>query len=90
MADLMYDQERFEEQIGRLDSNISKIESELETFEQNYEVVKRNWSGTEFDKADPKLLEIKKTLEKALTDSRTQRNYLNQKNQDFASQVSGL
>lgn len=90
MADLVYNQAKFEEQIRRIDQNIKKMESELEEFNQNFDVIKRNWSGDEFNKAEPKLLEIKKTLETALNDSRTQRNYLDTKNQDFASQVSGL
>lgn len=90
MADLVYNQAKFEDQIRRLDQNIRKLESELETFNQNYDVVKRNWSGDEFNKAEPKLLEIRKTLETALNDARTQKNYLEGKNADFASQVSGL
>ena len=90
MADLVYNQTRFEEQIRRLDQNIRELESELESFNQNYEVVKKNWMGSEFEKAEPKLLEIKKTLETALNDSKTQRNYLDKKNQDFASQLSGF
>ena len=90
MADLVYNQAKFEEQIRRLDQNIKKMESELEEFNRNFDVIKRNWSGDEFNKAEPKLLEIRKTLETALNDSRTQKNYLDAKNQDFASQVSGL
>ena len=54
------------------------------------EIVKRNWSGDEYSKAEPKLLEIRKTLETAISDLRTQRNFLDNKNQDFANQVSGL
>ena len=90
MADLDYRQSRFDELIGRLDQNIRKIESELETFEENYQVVKANWSGTEFEKADQKLLEIKTSLETALNDNRTQKKFLEEKNASFANQVSGL
>lgn len=90
MADLVYNQAKFNELINRLDSNITKIEGELETFERNFQIIRANWSGTEFDKAAPKLLEIKTTLERALNDQRSQKNYLERKNQDFASQVSGL
>ena len=90
MADLVYSEARFDELINRLDQNIRKIEGELETFEQNYQVVKANWSGSEFEKADQKLLEIKKTLETALSDNRTQKAFLERKNSDFASQTSGL
>ena len=54
---------------------ITKIEGELETFERNFQIIRANWSGTEFDKAAPKLLEIKTTLERALNDQRSQKNY---------------
>ena len=90
MADLVYNQARFNELNSRLDANIRKIEGELENFERNFQIVKANWSGTEFDKAEPKLLEIKTTLERALADQRAQKTYLERKNQDFASQVSGI
>jgi len=35
-------------------------------------------------------MEIGKTLDKAIEDQKQQRNYLEGKNQDFASQVTGL
>lgn len=90
MADLVYNQSNFDNLISRLNQNIRKIESELEQFEQNYQIIKANWSGTEFEKANQKLLEIKKTLETALNDSKTQKKFLESKNTDFANQVSGL
>lgn len=90
MADLSYNEERFTDLINRLDSNIRKIESELNTFNENYEKIKSNWSGTEFEKVNTKLLEIKETLEVALEDNRKQKQYLEQKNNDFSSQISGL
>ena len=43
--------------------------------DKNFEVVKRNWSGSEFQKAEPKLLQIGKTIDRALADQRQQRNY---------------
>lgn len=90
MADLSYNQSNFNELISRLDANIKKIEGEIETFNQNFDVIKANWSGDEFDKAEPKLMEIKTTLEKALNDQKSQKNYLETKNSDFAGIVSGL
>ena len=90
MADLVYNQAKFDEQIRRIDQNIKKLESEREEFHRNYDIVKRNWSGDEFNKADVKLMEIDKTLNMAIEDQKKQRNYLEGKNQDFASQVSGL
>lgn len=90
MADLVYSQAKFDELLLRINQNISKIESELEQFEENFQIIKANWSGTEYEKAEVKLLEIKKTLETALSDCKTQKNFLESKNNDFASQVSGL
>ena len=90
MADLVYNQQRFNEQIRNIDQNIKKLESEREEFQRNYEIVKRNWSGNEFNKANEKLIEIEKTLNKAIEDQTKQRNFLENKNEDFASQVSGL
>ncbi len=90
MADLIYNQSNFNDLISRLNANIKKIEGELETFERNYQIIRANWSGTEFEKANVKLLEIKSTLERALNDQRTQKNYLEQKNINFANQISGL
>ncbi len=90
MPDLVYNQAKFNEQIRRIDANIKKLESEKETYQQNYEVIKRNWSGDEFNKAEPKLEQIRQTLDKAIEDQKRQRNFLENKNQDFAHQVSGL
>ena len=90
MSDLIYNQAKFNEQIRRIDNNIHELEGELEEFNKNFELVKRNWSGTEYNKGEEKLMFIKKTLETALADQRKQRNYLEQKNQDFASEVSGF
>ncbi|MBR3661164.1 MAG: hypothetical protein IKN63_04645 [Bacilli bacterium] len=90
MADLVYNQSNFVNQISRLDQNMEKISQELETFIENFNVIKSNWSGSEYQKAEPKLMQIRTTLQTALDDCRTQRNFLESKNQDFASQVSGL
>ena len=90
MADLVYDQEKFETQLRRIDQNIKKLESEKETYEQNMEVVRKNWSGDEFNKAEPKLMEIGKTLDKAIEDQKTQKAFLEQKNSQFANQLSGF
>ena len=40
MADLVYDQAKFDELIRRLDENISKLESEKESFERELEMEK--------------------------------------------------
>ena len=90
MSDLIYNQAKFDEQLRRIEQNIKKLESEKEAYEQNYEIVRKNWSGSEFEKANPKLVEIGKTLDKALEDQRKQKEYLERKNQDFASQMTGL
>ena len=90
MADLVYIQARFNELLGRINSNINKLESELETFNRNYETVKRNWSGTEFEKAEPKFTEMRETLERALADSRQQKKFLEEKNNDFANARAGF
>ena len=89
MADLVYDQARFDELIRRIDECIRKLGEEKENFERNYEIVKRNWSGTEFNGANEKLLEIEKTLDNARADQIKQRNYLEQKNAKFARPASG-
>ena len=89
MADLIYDQAKFDELIRRIDENIRKLESQKESFEREYEIVKKNWSGTEFNTANEKLLEIEKTLNKSLEDQKRQRNYLSQKNSKFARPASG-
>ena len=78
------------ENINNLENNVAKLREELETFNTNYDVVKANWSGSEFNKADEKLLEIKKTLETAISDNEQQIKYLKQKNADFAETNSGL
>ncbi len=90
MADLVYNQARMTENINNLENNVAKLREELETFNTNYDVVKANWSGSEFNKADEKLLEIKKTLETAISDNEQQIKYLKQKNADFAETNSGL
>ena len=90
MADLVYNQARMTENINNLENNVAKLREELETFNTNYDVVKANWSGSEFNKADEKLLEIKKTLETAISDNEQQLVYLKQKNADFAEVNSGL
>ena len=82
MADLVYNQAKMAETINNLENNLKKLREELETFNTNYDVVKANWSGSEFNKANEKLLEIKKTLEQLV--------YLKQKNADFAEVNSGL
>lgn len=90
MADLVYSQAGLEDVTNRLDSNLKKLRGELETFNENYDIVKANWSGSEYEKADAKLLEIRKTLETAIADNTQQLAYLNQKNADFAEVNSGL
>lgn len=90
MADLVYNQAKFTENVNQLESVIKKLEGHLESFNQFYEVIRRNWSGTEFNKADVKLGEVRKTLETALEDNRKQKRYLEQKNNEFSEQVSGL
>lgn len=90
MADLVYSQAGLEDVTNRLDSNLKKLRGELETFNENYDIVKANWSGSEYEKADAKLLEIRKTLETAIADNTQQLVYLNQKNADFAKVNSGL
>lgn len=90
MADIIYNQAKLEEVTNELQGQIKKLTEELETFNQNYEVVKANWSGSEFEKADVKLKEIKSTLETAIADNKQQLVYLKQKNADFAEANSGL
>ena len=90
MADLVYNQARMTENINNLENNLKKLREELETFNTNQDVVKANWSGSEFNKANEKLLEIKKTLETAISDNEQQIKYLKQKNADFAEVNSGL
>lgn len=90
MPDLYYNSAKFDELDSRLDANIAKIKQELDEFDRNFELVKKNWSGTEFEKAKPKLLLIKKTIQRALDDQIAQKKYLERKNQDFASRKSGF
>ena len=90
MSDLIWSEAKLTNMISLLDRVIAKLEEELETFEKNYEVIRRNWSGDEFNKAEVKLLEIRKTLEKAINDQRQQRNYLQEKNNNFHGIVTGL
>ena len=90
MRDLKYNENKLSETTDNLDNNIRKLREELDTFNTNYEVVKANWSGSEFNKANEKLLEIKKTLETAIADNEQQLVYLKQKNADFAEVNSGL
>jgi len=90
MSDLIWSEAKLSNMISLLDRVIAKLEGELETFEKNFEVVRRNWSGDEYNKAEVKLLEIRKTLEKAISDQRQQKNYLVEKNNNFHGIVSGL
>lgn len=90
MADLVYNQARLAEITNRLNTNLRKLQEELETFNSNYEVIKANWSGSEFERASEKLLEIRKSLETAIADNNRQLAYLDQKNADFAEVNSGL
>ena len=90
MADLVYNQAKFEDLLGRINQNLKKLNEEKETYNQNFEKVKSNWSGTEYEKAEPKLLEIGKAIDKAIEDLTTQKRYLEGQNQDFASQDVGL
>ena len=90
MADLVYNQAKMAETINNLENNLKKLREELETFNTNYEVVRANWSGDEFDKADEKLKEIRETLETAIADNERQKEYLEGKNDEFASASSRL
>ena len=90
MADLVYNQAKFEDLLGRIDQNLKKLNEEKESYNQNFETVRKNWSGTEYEKAEPKLLEIGETIDKAIEDLTTQKRYLEGQNQDFASQDVGL
>ena len=90
MTELNYNEEKLTETTNNLDNNIRKLREELDTFNTNYEVVRANWSGSEFNKANEKLLEIKKTLETAIADNEQQKEYLERKNDEFARANSGL
>lgn len=90
MADLIYSQAKFDDLLNTINSNTAKLESELETFNREYEVIKRNWSGSEFDKADLKFQEMKSTIERALSDSRQQKTFLEEKNTSFANTRAGF
>lgn len=90
MADLVYNQAKFEDLLGRINQNLKKLNEEKETYNQNFDTVRKNWSGTEYEKAEPKLTEIGKAIDKAIEDLTTQKRYLEGQNQDFASQDVGL
>lgn len=90
MSDLIWSEAKLTNMISMLDRVVANLEGELENFEKNYEVIRRNWSGDEFNKAEVKLLEIRKTLETAISDQKRQRNYLVEKNSNFHDIVSGL
>lgn len=90
MADLVYSQAKFEELLRRINQNLQKLNEEKATYAENFDVVRKNWSGTEYEKAEPKLIEMGNTIDKAIEDLTTQKKYLEQQNQDFASQNVGL
>ena len=90
MADLVYNQAKFEDLLSRINQNLEKLNEEKETYNQNFDAVRKNWSGTEYEKAEPKLTEIGTTIDKAIEDLTTQKKYLEGQNQDFASQNVGL
>ena len=90
MADLIWSESKLTNMISLLDSVIAKLEEKLDTFDKNHEVIKRNWSGDEFNKAEPKLLEIRKSLVRAIDDNKQQRQYLVEKNNNFHGIVTGL
>ena len=90
MADFVWSEAKLGQMTMRLQQNIQKIEEHIEAFDKNYEVIRRNWSGDEFNKADPKLLEIRKTLQTAKDDNEKQLRYLSEKNSNFHGIVSGL
>lgn len=90
MDDLIHNQNNLNDVINNLNSCISKLESELNTFNSEVEVIKRNWSGTEFEKANVRLGEIKETLERAIADNREQVKYYENQNNDFTSIQTGL
>ena len=90
MADLVWSEAKLNNMISLVDRVIAKLESELETFERNFDVIRRNWQGDEYNKAEVKLLEIRKTLETAISDQKQQRQYLVEKNNNFHGIVSGL
>lgn len=90
MSDLFYNQSNFENQIASLQQNIAELEGELEVFNTNFETIKANWSGTEFEKAKEKLMEIGKTLEDAINNNKQQLKFLNEKNSRFAETSTRL
>ena len=90
MSELIWSEAKLTNMISLLDRVIANLEGELETFEKNHDVIKRNWSGDEFNKAEVKFLEIRKTLETAINDQKKQRNYLVEKNNNFHGIVTGL
>ena len=90
MSELIWSEAKLTNMISLLDRVIAKLEGEVDTFEKNYEIIRRNWAGDEFNKADVKLLEIRKTLITAINDQKQQRNYLIEKNNNFHNIVTGL
>ena len=90
MADLIWSEAKLEQTTQRLSQNLKKLEEERECFRKEFEVIKKNWFGDEFNKAEPKLLEIEKTLNRAIEDNQKQMQYLSEKNSNFRGIVSGL
>ena len=90
MADLEYNQRNFEDLLNRINNNIKNLEEEQGMFQSAFDVVRRNWSGSEYNKAEVKLLQIEKTLKEVLEGQRKQRDYLSGQNDAFASQRTGF
>lgn len=88
--DFSWNGRNFEQLINDLDQNIRELMTERAEFGKYHEVVKRNWFGDEFQKAEVKLDEIDKSLDKIIKDQTTQRNDLQQRNEDFASTSTGF
>ena len=90
MSDFVWSEAKMGQTTGRLQQNVRKIDEHIDTFDKNFEVIKRNWSGDEFNKAEPKLLEIRKTLQTAKEDNEKQLQYLAEKNSNFHGIATGL
>ena len=90
MADLKYNKKKFDDLSNDLDYNIGKIKNELYRFDEIYNKIKANWSGTEFEKANAKLLEMRATLERTLEDERKQKSNLDKKNDGFGNNTVRL
>lgn len=90
MADLIWNESKLRQMIERLNQIIIKLEEKLETFNKNFDIIRRNWSGDEYNKAEQRLLAVKKSLETVLDDERRQKLYLTEKNNSFHDIVSGL